>query len=166
MGWPRTVHTLYSPAFLHFSNSGHTSTYKFHCSMAIDMSCLSHLLVIWLRSAPRLQYFTRQCATPGCMPLVLAGVNRGYPVYSMLYNTSRISGPKEEWIGLMWPVECTQKPVQSQFLRPFATQCSKQSGSCRFAVLTMCMYVIYICDNYYVVVRSVFTRQQSNLYQV
>jgi len=68
-----------------------------------------------------LQYFTRQCATPPCVPLVLAGVNRGYPVYSMLYNTSRISGPKEEWIGLMWPVECARKPVLSQFLRPFAT---------------------------------------------
>jgi len=89
---------------------------------------------------------------PPCVPLVLAGVDRGCPVYNMSYNISRISGPKEEWIGLMWLVECAQKPVRSQFLRPFATQCSKQAGSYRFAVLTMCMYVIYICDNYYVVV--------------
>ena len=84
----------------------------------------------------------------------------------MSYNISRISGPKEEWIGLMWPVECAQNPVQSQFLRPFATQCSKQSVSHQFTVLTMCMYVTYICDNYYVAVHSVFTRQQCNLCQV
>ena len=51
-----------------------------------------------------IQWFTRPCDTPDNVPLVIAGIKKTCPVHIMLYSISRIIGPREEWISLVWPV--------------------------------------------------------------
>ena len=55
-------------------------------------------------SLQQIQWFTRPRATPGNVPLVLAAIKGTCPVHIMLYSISRIVGPREEQIGLVWPV--------------------------------------------------------------
>ena len=112
---------------------------------------------------PTVQYFTRQRATPGNVPLVLAGIKKAYPVHNLLYSISRIIGPKEEPSGLMWLVEGDWNHVACHFLRLSATQHSKHPISCGFAVITMCMYATYMCDKFSVIVWSPDLRQWVTL---
>ena len=116
----------------------------------------------WITFLP-VQYFTRQCATPGNVPLVLVGIKKAYPVHNLLYSISRIIGPKEEPSSLMWPVEGDWNHVACHFLRLSATQCSKHPISCGFAAITMCMYATYMCDKFSVIVRSPNLRQWVTL---
>ena len=51
----------------------------------------------------------------------------------------------------MWLVGCGKRYWPGHLLRPFATQRSKHSTSCSFAVLTMCMYVNYMYINFCVI---------------
>src|SRR5258706_5448666 len=52
-----------------------------------------------------LQYFTRQHATPGNVPLALATIRAMYNVHSIFYILIIFSGRSNEASSLMWPVE-------------------------------------------------------------
>ena len=72
-----------------------------HLQQELSLASILHVTcVIFV-----VQYFTRLCAIPGYVPLVLAGTREACNVHSLSYNTSRIIGPSDERSGLMWPVE-------------------------------------------------------------